>query len=143
MWLCRWIHVISYHPVRFGVRKAAWIGDKTFFIRHVTTNRHLIKESSYFVSGDSSLQGFTLLILVATGLVEGKIQRSLFVTWTHVTMWSKEYVALWLDIWLLIISHPSVKFDSDRSRESKFRHNTHMTSMKIVSVSRPPPPLSI
>ena len=36
-------------------------------------------------------------------------------------MWSKEYVALWLDMWLLIISHPSVKFDYDRSRESEFK----------------------
>ena len=46
--------------------------------------------------------------------------KSSFVTWTHVTKWSKEYVALRLDIWLLIISHPSAKFDSDRSRESEF-----------------------
>ena len=29
-------------------------------------------------------------------------------------------MALWLDILLLIISHPSAKFDSDRSRESEF-----------------------
>ena len=46
--------------------------------------------------------------------------RNSFVTWTHVTTWSKEYVALWLDIWLLIISHHSAKFDSGRSWESKF-----------------------
>ena len=30
-------------------------------------------------------------------------------------------MALWLDMSLLIISHPSVKFDSDRSRESEFK----------------------
>ena len=46
---------------------------------------------------------------------------SSFVTWTHITMWSKEYVVLWLDMWLLIISHPSVKFDSDRSHENELK----------------------
>ena len=37
------------------------------------------------------------------------------------TTGSKEYVALLLDMWLLIISHTSVKFYSDRSPESKFK----------------------
>ena len=31
---------------------------------------------------------------------------------------SEGYVTLLLDMWLLIISHPSVKFDSHRSREN-------------------------
>ena len=49
-----------------------------------------------------------------------KILRSSFVTWAHVATWSKEYVDLRLNMWLPIISHPSVKFDRDRSRESEF-----------------------
>ena len=74
MSLCGWwLHVISYHPVKFGVHKACEIGDKTFLIRHVTTNGHLIKEPSYFLSGDSSLQAITLLSLVAIAIVEVKI----------------------------------------------------------------------
>ena len=40
--------------------------------------------------------------------------------WSHVTAWSKGYVTLWLDMWLLIISNPSIKFDSHRSREDEF-----------------------
>ena len=40
--------------------------------------------------------------------------------WPHVTTWSEEYVTLLLDMWLLIIDHPSVKFDSQRSREKEF-----------------------
>ena len=74
MSLCGWwLHVISYHPVKFGVHKACEIGDKTFLIRHVTTNGRVIKEPSYFLSGDSSLQAITLLSLVAIGIVEVKI----------------------------------------------------------------------
>ena len=121
MWLCGWwLHVISYHPVRFSFNKACEIRDKTFLVRHVITHGNMIKGSSYFVSGDSSLQAITLLNLVAIGFVEVKMYRSSFVTWTQVTTWSKEYVVFWLDIWLLIISHNFVKFDSDRSRESEF-----------------------
>ena len=73
------------------------------------------------MSGGSSLQAITLLSLVAISLVEVNIQQSSFVAWTHVTAWSKECLALWLDMWLLIISHRSIKFDSDRSRESEFK----------------------
>ena len=82
----------------------------------------MIKEPHYFESGGSSLKAITLLSSVAIGLVEVKIKRrSSFVTRTHVTTWSKEYVALWLDVWLLIISHPSVKFDKNKSREGEFK----------------------
>ena len=38
----------------------------------------------------------------------------------NVTAWSQGYVTLLLDMWLLIISHPSVNFDSHRSRENEF-----------------------
>ena len=34
--------------------------------------------------------------------------------------WSEGYVTLLLDMWLLIISHPSVKFDSHRSCKNEF-----------------------
>ena len=44
----------------------------------------------------------------------------LFLTWPHVTAWSERYVTLLLGMWLLIISHPSVKFDSHRLRENEF-----------------------
>ena len=30
-------------------------------------------------------------------------------------------MALWLDMWLLTIRHPSLKIDSDRSRENEFK----------------------
>ena len=44
----------------------------------------------------------------------------LFLTWPHVTAWSERYVTLLLGMWLLIISHPSVKFDSHKLRENEF-----------------------
>ena len=34
--------------------------------------------------------------------------------------WSEGYVTLLFDMWLLIISHPSVKFNSHKSREKEF-----------------------
>ena len=39
--------------------------------------------------------------------------------WIEVTMQSKKYVDLWLDMWLLFISQPSVTFDSGWFRESE------------------------
>ena len=68
-----WLHVTSYHPDKFGVHKACEIGDKTFLISHVAANGHVIKEPSYFMSGDASLQAITLLSLAAIGIVEVKI----------------------------------------------------------------------
>ena len=66
---------------------------------------------------------FRSVSLVAIALVEVKIYKVnlLICHMNSRNMWSKEYVALWLDIWLLIISHPSIKFDRDRSRESEFK----------------------
>ena len=41
-------------------------------------------------------------------------------TCPHVAAWSEGYMTLLLDMWFLIISHSSVKFDSHRSRENEF-----------------------
>ena len=81
----------------------------------------IVKQPLYFVSGGFHFQVITLLSLVAIGLVEVKITQSSFATRTHITTWSKEYMAVLLEKWLLIISHPSIKFYSNESRESKFK----------------------
>ena len=41
--------------------------------------------------------------------------------WPHITAKSEVYVTLFFDMWLLNISHPSVKFDSHMSRENEFK----------------------
>ena len=82
----------------------------------------MIKEPPCFVSGGFSLQVITLLSLVAIDLMEIKIWRSSFVMRTHVTTWSEEYVALWLDMWHLIISHPSVKFIATGQVKVNLKH---------------------
>ena len=124
------------------VEKGWWC--KTFLIRHVITWRikkitwvtqdHVIKGSCHFVCGDSFLQVINLSSLIAIGLVEENIERVSFVMWSQVTTWLKGYVTLWLDMWLLIISHPSVDFYSQRLRESEFItfFKCHMTLCEHV-----------
>ena len=71
-----WSNVTSHRTIKFGVHGAYRIGEKTFFICHVTTHDHVIKESHEFLSTDPFSQAVTVPSLVAIG---SRIKSHLFV----------------------------------------------------------------
>ena len=67
-------------------------GDIAYFICHLTFQNHIVKGSSNFMEGSSSLNVLTLSGLVARYVVVMKILW--FISWAELTMSSKGYVTL-------------------------------------------------
>ena len=83
-------------------------------IKWETENPTILKRSSRLMTSHHPVK------FSGNRLRKINVKWSSFVTWPHVTAWSEGYVTLLLDMWLLTISHSSIKSDSYRLSENEF-----------------------
>ena len=101
----------SKHPAKFAVHRSCESGNIPFFYLPCD---HLLDVSRDFLDGVPSSKVTTLLSLGFIGLVKGKIQRFLLVTWPRYRS------VTWLCGWSpLILSHQTATFGIHRSCQSR------------------------